>query len=112
MTGKSVQVFEYGYVCHSQLTTIPSGVVAVSKHAYQYLKRLSLSDSTESKSLRLKSVGAIEAIQFLNYVFIRIGFVRSVFLWVIRTDSTWKDVGRELDVTPNNDSKRASIYPF
>ena len=68
MTGKSVQVFEYGYVCHSQLTTIPSGVVAVSKHAYQYLKRLSLSDSTESKSLRLKSVGAIEAIQFLNYV--------------------------------------------
>jgi 5-methylcytosine-specific restriction enzyme subunit McrC len=68
MTGNAVQVFEYGYVCSCQHTTIPSDVVAVSKHAYQYLRKVSLSDSTESKSLRLKSVGSIEAIQFLNYV--------------------------------------------
>lgn len=68
MTGNAVQIFEYGYVCSYQQTTVPSGVVAVSKHAYQYLRKLSLSDSTESKSLRIKSVGTIEAIQFLNYV--------------------------------------------
>jgi 5-methylcytosine-specific restriction enzyme subunit McrC len=68
MTVSAIQVFEYGYVCSCHHTTIPSGVIAVSQHAYQYLRKVSLSDSTASKSLRLKSIGSIEAIQFLNYV--------------------------------------------
>jgi len=47
---------------------VPSGVMPVSNHAYLYLRYVSLNGYHESKSLRLKSVGSIEAIQFLNYV--------------------------------------------
>lgn len=68
MGAYSIQVFEYGYVCSESAHVAPSGVVAISNNAYSYLRHLSLKDSEESKSLRLKSIGSIEAIQFCKYV--------------------------------------------
>ncbi|MEQ3645337.1 McrC family protein [Alteromonas sp.] len=62
------QVFEFGYVCSVRSgRTIPN-VSAIPDKAYQYLRHLSLCDDDESKLLRLRSVGGVEAIQFLNYV--------------------------------------------
>jgi 5-methylcytosine-specific restriction enzyme subunit McrC len=68
MSVMSVQVFEYGYVCANLDVNVPNGVTVISKRAYQYLSRLSLSEAAEAKSLRLKSIGSVKAIQFLNYV--------------------------------------------
>ena len=62
------QVFEFGYVCSVCNDRAIPNVSVIPEKAYQYLRHLSLCDDDESKLLRLKSVGGVETIQFLNYV--------------------------------------------